>query len=85
MKINKCLFFCLQRRCSLRPTTLYYGWVVPMSVIILHNLVVFALVMQVLFKKNPVEIASELVLKTDFLLSLFRKLIELGRNVQENC
>ena len=40
-------------RCALRPRTLYYGWLLPMSIIILHNLVVFALVLRVLYRKQP--------------------------------
>lgn len=40
-------------RCALRPLTLYYGWLLPMSLIILHNLVVFALVLRVLCRKQP--------------------------------
>jgi len=39
-------------RCALRQTTLYYGWLLPMSIIILHNLVVFAMVLRVLNRKQ---------------------------------
>jgi len=40
-------------RCALRQTTLYYGWLLPMSIIILHNLVVFAFVLRVLYRRPP--------------------------------
>ena len=40
-------------RCALQRTTLYYGWLLPMSAIILHNLVVFGLVLRVLGRKQP--------------------------------
>jgi len=44
---------CHGDRCALRQTTLYCGWLVPMSIIILHNLVVFGLVLRVLCRKQP--------------------------------
>ena len=44
---------CHGDRCALRQTTLYYGWLLPMSIIIVHNLVVFALVLRVLHQKQP--------------------------------
>jgi len=40
-------------RCALSKTTLYYGWLLPMSIIILHNLVVFGLVLRVLCQEQP--------------------------------
>ena len=42
-------------RCSLRKTTLYFGWLLPMSFIILHNLIVFAMVIRVLASNNPAQ------------------------------
>ena len=44
---------CHGDRCALRQTTLYCGWLLPMSIIILHNLVVFGLVLRVLCRKQP--------------------------------
>jgi len=40
-------------RCSLRANMLYFGWLLPMSIIILHNLVVFVLVVRVLTSSHP--------------------------------
>jgi len=39
-------------RCSLRRSTLYYAWLLPMATIIAHNLVVFALVVKVLCHRH---------------------------------
>jgi len=44
---------CHGDRCALKQTTLFYGWLLPMSIIILHNLVVFGLVLRVLCRKQP--------------------------------
>jgi len=44
---------CCWCRCSLRSSTLYFGWLLPMCVIILHNLVVFTLVVRVLAASQP--------------------------------
>ena len=40
-------------RCSLRSSTLYFAWLLPMSLIIIHNLIVFALVIRVLITEHP--------------------------------
>jgi len=44
---------CHGDRCALRTSTLYCGWLLPMSIIMLHNFVVFGLVLRVLCRKQP--------------------------------
>ncbi|ESN97603.1 hypothetical protein HELRODRAFT_193249 [Helobdella robusta] len=40
-------------RCGLKDNTLYYAWLSPMLVIIIHNIVIFTMVMRVLFTNSP--------------------------------
>lgn len=46
-------------RCSLQHNTLIYGWILPMSLIIAHNLIVFAMVLfKVLLKRDAAAAAN---------------------------
>jgi len=61
-------------RCSLRTGTLYFGWLLPMSIIIVHNLVVFALVLRVLAASQPghAPLASNILLFVVYFVYLLK-------------
>ena len=44
------LFYCF--RCQLHPNTLYYGFLIPMCLVITHNIIIFGLVVRVLISKR---------------------------------
>ena len=49
-------------RCSLRKSMLYFGYLIPMVCIFIHNIVVFILVLRVIFRRNE-SVASKNFLK----------------------
>ena len=64
-------FFILFYRCQLNKQTIYYGFLLPMCLIMLHNIIVFCLVVQVISQQTKAS-KNQLLCYVLFSVIIFR-------------